>query len=397
MGTKEFDGCLRRTFYPVGQGAFYREKFGIGDCFFNVVYDCGSSTNDKVVIEKRINSAFCDDEIIDVLFISHFHADHINGIEYLLKQCVVKKIFLPLVDLKAKELLLILCLLDGYDKSNFVYQFIENPSGTVNAIVQNKTNGTTPSNQSNMLPDIVEISETPEYGEMPLDRAKGIVGAGKKITAANLAMKWVYIPFNLKAKYRYNKLRKIIADRCSKVEFSKIIENWDDYKQILQDIYTSIPGDLNTSSLVVYSGPEKSAHKLKKDDNTEEIKGKIGCLFLGDYNLKSRQGWNAFEREYKDYFDNTLVLQIPHHGSKNNFNDKVLQQQIPCFVISAGKNNKYGHPDGCVIDKLKKTVQDKCLWVNEDLDTCFDCLINLLDYCVLFSSFRGECVLCGAS
>ena len=47
---------MHRIFVPVGQGAFYLEKFEIGEEKFNIVYDCGTSTETVkyVVTLKRM-------------------------------------------------------------------------------------------------------------------------------------------------------------------------------------------------------------------------------------------------------------------------------------------------------------------------------------------------------
>jgi len=48
------------------------------------------------------------------------------------------------------------------------------------------------------------------------------------------------------------------------------------------------------------------------------------------------------------------VLKIPHHGSKNGLTKKFLDLADPSVgVISAGKNNSYGHPNQVVLDMLK--------------------------------------------
>lgn len=48
-------------------------------------------------------------------------------------------------------------------------------------------------------------------------------------------------------------------------------------------------------------------------------------------------------------------LKIPHHGSKNGLSEKLLDVVMPRIaVISAGKNNRYGHPHQEIIDMLNK-------------------------------------------
>lgn len=79
---------LKRTFHPVGHGAFYTERIeGSDGSTFTVVFDCGrfetaktgwSYYKYKAWIDNYINtsSGLRSGEDIDILFISHFHTDH---------------------------------------------------------------------------------------------------------------------------------------------------------------------------------------------------------------------------------------------------------------------------------------------------------------------------------
>jgi len=44
---------LIRTFHPVGQGAFYEERHSFGDNEFTIVYDCGSKTLGKKLLDRE--------------------------------------------------------------------------------------------------------------------------------------------------------------------------------------------------------------------------------------------------------------------------------------------------------------------------------------------------------
>ena len=97
---------LTRTFHPVGQGAFYTERFYDGDKnVFNMVYDCGSSTKSQY-LKNEINDAFKDGTgkaEIDILFVSHFHNDHVNGIQELARQYHVQYLVFSSVLTKDKK------------------------------------------------------------------------------------------------------------------------------------------------------------------------------------------------------------------------------------------------------------------------------------------------------
>ena len=75
-----------RFIFPVGQGGFAGEKIGN----FVVVYDCGSLSSTSMV-EDCIDHASEHVDHVDLLFISHFDKDHVNGLRYLLGQVKVTK------------------------------------------------------------------------------------------------------------------------------------------------------------------------------------------------------------------------------------------------------------------------------------------------------------------
>ena len=77
---------LERILHPVGQGGFSVEI--IKD--FCIVYDCGSISSYSM-IESCIDHFSRKVKQVDVLFISHFDKDHVNGIRYLINSVPVKK------------------------------------------------------------------------------------------------------------------------------------------------------------------------------------------------------------------------------------------------------------------------------------------------------------------
>lgn len=60
------------------------------------------------------------------------------------------------------------------------------------------------------------------------------------------------------------------------------------------------------------------------------------------------------------------VLKVPHHGSKNGLTEALLQASGPKLaVISAGKNNRYGHPHKEILEALERW---KVRYLRTDLD-----------------------------
>lgn len=77
--------------------------------------------------------------------------------------------------------------------------------------------------------------------------------------------------------------------------------------------------------------------------------GELDILFTGDV---EGEGENLLteilEKEYE-------VLEVAHHGSKNSTNEKFLEIVHPKLaVISAGRDNRYGHPHEETLKKLEK-------------------------------------------
>lgn len=113
------------------------------------------------------------------------------------------------------------------------------------------------------------------------------------------------------------------------------------------EVYVSreVESDLNDNSIVL---------RLLKDDR---------CLFLltGDIGA----------REEKDLLDSgvsaqCVVYKAGHHGSRSSTSDLLLEAMKPTMqvaVISAGRDNSYGHPHGDVLKRLEEVlVVETAVW-----------------------------------
>lgn len=90
---KNEEAMIQRIFHPIGQGAFYSERHEN----FNIVYDCGNWKNTKLA-DRVVKQSFNTTDEIDILFISHFDADHVNKIDTLKTHCKkIKTVVLPLL------------------------------------------------------------------------------------------------------------------------------------------------------------------------------------------------------------------------------------------------------------------------------------------------------------
>lgn len=73
-------------------------------------------------------------------------------------------------------------------------------------------------------------------------------------------------------------------------------------------------------------------------------------LFTGDLEMEGEQ---RIIQKYKKMELNPLILKIGHHGSKTSTTEAFLHMFQPDIaIISAGRNNRYGHPHDEVLDRL---------------------------------------------
>lgn len=209
---------VTRTFHPVGHGAFYTEKHMIDGDPFTIVYDCGSMSPKKIDLKNMVEKFFTEDQpIIDILFISHFDEDHINGIEFLKNHCNIKRVVMPLLDEKAKILAKVKNII-RYDtrsgnptKLIDSFKTIDKPEASLKddtmIIKVNYTNGRT-STENSELYDIIDLN-TNKYG-----RIKEIESASRiHLSLKEDRTEWYFIPFN----YKYDERSEQFAEALKKV------------------------------------------------------------------------------------------------------------------------------------------------------------------------------------
>lgn len=376
---------LVRTFHPVGHGAFYTEKFYLEEAdsspLSSVVYDCGcfetaKSQNSIKSYQKRIidliDGSFSNNETIDALFISHLHTDHILGVDYLLKHCKVKRIILPLLSEEDNLAMLINNILDLFpDDSDetdpndgSVLDMVINCWSAIQSF-ENKT-FVRPFEENNVIQDRT----------VSLEEITNEIDSGTRIQTPSIGpFHWEYIPFNSpvkesKANDLKNRLVKLIPSLYS--TNGKL--NSEELKKYLcsngiftiKKEYKSVFPMENEYSMTLLSGlPEKCRktceRSCEKTEATIRRYCTLNCLYMGDYELNKGDYWSVLWKCYKKLFKYIGLVQVPHHGSENNYNDKFYERPLSngekalskICIISAGKDDKYNHPDQVVLDSIQ--------------------------------------------
>ena len=367
---------VTRTLHPIGQGAFYTEKFEYDGQQCNVVFDCGGTSS---VIEERVKY-YCDSlskglscngkdkkPTIDAVFISHFDKDHVNGLETLLNKAEVKCIFLPLLNDD-----------EVYALSLSFVEKLGDPlySGLIESAVSGeklKWNGQKIKIVRISKSDGTEGNSNEEY-DLDSDDHRTKISSGTSIKLRN-STPWIFKTFNFRNAEgkREKQLKKALKKRGYELSLTELIKKWQapQYQDGIRKCYKFVSGSMNANSMVTYSGlgkndftvtncmTSKSCYWRNCSDINSFAPHKAGCMYFGDYEAKGKCKWKQYEDSFGYLIDLLHVQQVPHHGSKYNYNVRLNVPKKKLNFISAGKTSS--HPHSETKDVLNKS---KAPWIH---------------------------------
>lgn len=376
-----------RVIHPIGQGGFYTETFTDenNNELFNMVYDCGSETDKSRHIVSYLEKYILgSNKNFDAVFISHLHNDHINGLDYLLRTTTVINLFLP----QLTPDMIIEAYIYNYIKTGT----FDNPN---NDCITNLIRGTY---KKTRIVEIIESNGDEGFdGGEPItigDNLKPSYPSGTVFTVKGNVVcsnghyiKWLYIPFNSPIVSKTGKISKdarfaSAVDSNDKVDPNKLkdlIENEgiDDCKKIYENYYGK---DHNSYSMTLFSGLEKPRliSRYKRG-------GYHGCwcmhrqynspnfIYTGDFKPNLKLGSSSYVEMMKRRLENMHLwdsisgIQVPHHGSRYNFNIELYH--FPCVgYVSVGSTNSHHHPH---VDTMINIQKAGCIpvVVSEDVNS----------------------------
>lgn len=345
---------FKRILHPVGHGAFFSEHISSrceDKLHYNVVYDCGSLS--KTRIKKEIDNTYelLEENHINLLFISHFDDDHINGLSILKEKGLVNNstyVFIPYYYPFLHQFIGVenSSYIDGIEifftilhdvKAKIVLVTESDSLNNEETVAFNETLQRTPI-ESNILSeyDISTVYEIKSGTRIALqDKQKGIL--------------WYYVPYNYGVDQTgmvgttLNRMSLIDANKKLKTnELINILSRTskDEDKKKLRDLYRKI-GDrsLNANSLQLLSFCNKEYRHFIQDLriywNDYPLwlyrnhyycleRSLCSCLYTGDTDLRDDK-IITFIKEIKNKVleSDLMMIQIPHHGSINNYNPKI--------------------------------------------------------------------------
>lgn len=336
---------IQRTFHPIGQGAFYTEKHQN----FNIVYDCGNWKRAKLA-DHVVKQSFKSNEVIDILFISHFDADHVNKIIVLKNHCTaIRNVVLPLLHEQQKLLLVtFLRTLDYQDAADL----IDNPNNYFG-------------NETNVI--FVEPTDSPEENqpnEINLENLSKSFDSTKIRIKSNTQIfsnvsNWFFVPFNYNYTSRNTELLNLFIKYGLDITLFKNDLNYAIRNRTkVKEIYNDVTGQINQNSMMVYSGPVGNHYTTIRSYHYKyncspffcfnNESNRAGCIYTGDSDLNIVDIQAVFRR----YWDKVGTIQIPHHGDIKCFNTTFFDSKFYICPISVGTKNTYGHPSPIVISSI---------------------------------------------
>lgn len=364
-----------RQQWAVGHGFFHSAKIETDTASYRYVYDCGSHHNNHLANKRvdelcNIESLDNDTPSIDMLAISHFHADHINGVPRLFQRFKIRKLVLPFLSEDSQIVALAQLAATSPNVWNELHELVTNPRGWVNQ-----------HNGEETL--IVQISEEEGDIEVRRDNDDGLFIGPHGIVNHNNTF-GIYqsqkVIWNFKFFIQNNsstsqaviqKLqssltissKQILLDNLKNETWIK--SNWGAIKKC----YTSLgSGKQNATTLCMFSGPA-GGYRLRD----ARISGKplccfqdywgihshygIGWLGTGDAELKSNPNFQAFMQHFNGHIEKISTISIPHHGSIKNYHPKLGEIGFRHTITSDHLVDPKGlHPSPTVVSD----IQAKC-------------------------------------
>ena len=86
---------------------------------------------------------------------------------------------------------------------------------------------------------------------------------------------------------------------------------------------------------------------------------------LGDIEFSQSEIYEEFKKHYSGLLEKVCMFQIPHHGSKNNWNNSIIRDTKCNFWVVSSKIGNPKHPS---LEVIKEIVERGrfLLWANEE-------------------------------
>lgn len=390
--------------HPVGQGGFHTAFVENDGQRLTYVYDCGTASAQKFV--NREIDAFIDDRStpthpenghIHLLFLSHFDADHINGLEYLLTKATrVHRAVIPYLDPPLQ--ITLLASADSREQDLTGYEdFISNPVEWLSERGVEEVSFVYPSNDDDdgdpqegwpdkpedeggedspgekiEVPSKDASSKDDKRSSSPTrvtsfyDNNNMVLGFSPAAVTDEPCPKWIFRTHVRKASWQKIQafqlaLAAVLAPNgVQPIQMSALLSalKVKATRDKIRKCYKNIFATHNLVSMSLYSGPDVSFPPLHIHSHVKLWKG-YGChcsrgywrdacgwLTTGDADLSGPQIIATYLKHYARVIEHVGTLVIPHHGAKNYTARELIElPDLNNCVICAKEDSKlHPHP-----------------------------------------------------
>jgi len=428
-----------RRQYAVGQGGFHLGELvapgenslihqgqGTVEIFanrkFNYVYDCGSRQHRRCrfVIDRVARSL--PERRIDLLFLSHFDDDHVNGVPDLLgvpHGIKVDTIVMPWVD----DVERLISFGRSYSKrsatSAFFRGLVTDPTGALSSFRPGRIiflRGPPEDLDADLgrpvfigpdgMPDrpfIYKVSPDPSAKSgasrgAPAGRVSRVGNADVveveesaiiETGATGSDLSWLFKPYVRRVEpalvlsferhaehllgWAWGSFRSAVSSASVR---AKLVGD-PVQSRLLAKAYKLAFKDRNLTSMCLYSGPtpESRTDRLFVRLNLSgkcSWAQKIGWIGTGDAALAQAQDERDFLTRYRTETNSVITLSLPHHGSKRNYSSGIVGVLSPATCLACAKppkNWQHPHPD-VIADVIARLAQPRV--VNDDDASSFE-------------------------
>ena len=386
-------------FHPIGQGCFYTGELFSQNAKYRFVYDCGSNSIHTYIDRAIVNfRRRLGDDPINLLIVSHYDYDHVNKIRSLITGKHVKRLIIPYVE--TIERLLIYTKADhgGEDYRTFLNNplkyFADDDTFNIDEIIVIGA-----SEDKQIFEPYVPIEPTDPKTDRKIEFNDAVFGKSSSVPSSSFfgslgvehspIIRYYQIPFQVLLTpfwefrfYLKERSNQLLIDSFNQaLNTTKIELNIGSYEDMFRDdvrtrlrqLYENKFRDLNSTSLVVYSGPIGDVMNsliyfspyFGRGFNYPMIYPK-GTLLTGDINLNQDSDLNDITNYFRNYLPKTSIFQVPHHGSQKNwnFNHPNNLDYFSFYIINHGIGRKH-HPSVKVVSDIDTETEGFLQFNNE--------------------------------
>lgn len=405
-------------FENVGQGLFYRGIVNLGSkTQFSFVYDCGSISREYYLQDAITSVRDKLNRRLDILIISHFHEDHVNGVTNLIKGIHVRKLVLPYINWVERLTIYLATNSSDQNYNSFItdpISFLSSGEFEIDEIIVVGAPDEPASGTNLIRPNPIEPLSSNQSDLNVDDYFSNQIGSDVRIesigiqkainpsdpyfenftfTTLDRAILSFYstpfafsiIPFWEFQFYLLESGNKTVLEMFQE-EVEKLIKKegiiWRNlfdqkYRERLRGLYKKYYGNLNQTSLITYHAPTKeisifhSYNMVKIGVLSRQFRFNIrkGTLLTGDIKMTQEYLLNQICNYFSFFWQCIGVFLIPHHGAKANWNFKHPNdlENFELYVVSSGLGRR-NHPSIDVLEDIYINCNGEILHCTEITD-----------------------------